>query len=93
MTENESKPAQPLLVFPCDFIVKVFGMPSAAFEELVIAIVLKQDPHYDRKTLTQRPSKDGKYVAYSLLVHVQNQTQIDDIYRDLTASPLVLMAL
>jgi putative lipoic acid-binding regulatory protein len=89
-TPDESKP---LLTFPCDFVVKIFGAPSDEFENTVIAIITKHYPDFAGSSITRRPSKDGKYVAYSISVHVNSQEHLDNIYRDLTSNPLVLMAL
>jgi uncharacterized protein len=90
MTTEDNKP---LLEFPCDFIIKIFGVPSEAFDRNVLDIINKHYPDFAESSITRRPSKDGKYVAYSISVHVKSQEQLDNIYRDLTANPLVLMAL
>ncbi|MES2219120.1 MAG: DUF493 domain-containing protein [Pseudomonadota bacterium] len=90
MTTEDNKP---LLEFPCDFIIKIFGAPSVAFDQMVLEIITKHYPDFAESSITKRPSKDGKYVAFSISVHVNSQEQLDNIYRDLTANPLVLMAL
>jgi uncharacterized protein len=91
MTEPEDKKS--LMTFPCDFIIKVFGTPSEDFENHVIAAITKHYEDFADSSIVRRPSKDGKYVAYSITVHVNSQQQLDNIYRDLTENPLVLMAL
>lgn len=82
-----------IMTFPCDFVIKVFGVPSDDFENHVIAMISKHYADFAESSIVRRPSKDGKYVAYSINIHVNSQEQLDNIYRDLTANPLVLMAL
>jgi putative lipoic acid-binding regulatory protein len=89
MTE-EKKSA---LTFPCDFPVKVFGITTDEFEPAVVKMIRKYQPDLHPSAVTQRPSKDGKYLALTILVHANSQEQLDRIYHDLSSSPLVLMAL
>lgn len=81
------------LVFPCDFVIKVFGLASDTFEISVLGIIRKHVPDLGETAIKNRHSKDGKYLALSVSVHVNSKEQLDAIYRDLTSNPLVLMAL
>jgi putative lipoic acid-binding regulatory protein len=91
MTTPEDKKS--LLEFPCDFVIKIFGVDSPEFDSGVIGILTNHFSDFADSAITRRPSKDGKYVAYSISLYVHSQEQLDNIYRDLTANPLVLMAL
>jgi hypothetical protein len=91
MTEDNT-PASPL-IFPCDFVIKVFGVATEQFEVQVLEILRGQNQDLHESAVRGRPSKDGKYLALSLTVHVESQKELDDIYYALTASPYVLMAL
>jgi putative lipoic acid-binding regulatory protein len=82
-----------LLEFPCDFPIKVFGQTGEGFGELVLSIVRRHIPETDSTALTSRPSKGGKYTAVTVTVRAQSQEQLDAIYRELTSSPQVVMAL
>lgn len=82
-----------LLTFPCDFTIKVFGIKSDEFETTVLGIIHKHVPNLSENSLQQRASANGKYNALSITVHVDSKAQLDDIYRDLSSSPVVLMAL
>lgn len=86
--QNES-----LLKFPCDFPIKVFGLASDEFNAYVLGVIHKHIPDFSDQAFKSRPSENGKYRALSITVHVESKEQLDDIYKDLTASPLVLMAL
>lgn len=84
---------QPVLTFPCDFIIKVFGLASDEFETAVITIIRKYVNDIREDTFRTRPSKDGKYLAMTATIKVDSREQLDNIYRELSSSPLVLMAL
>jgi len=84
---------QSLLTFPCEFIIKAFGAASDEFEVAVISIIKNHIKDLHEDTFRTRPSKDGKYFAITITVHVDSQEQLDQIYRELSANPLILMAL
>lgn len=86
-------PQQPVLVFPCDFPIKTFGLNNEAFEIEVLSIIRTTVPDIAETAITTRPSKDGKYLAVTVLVHVESKEQLDTIYRNLSANPKILMAL
>lgn len=83
----------PLLNFPCDFVIKAFGISSDDFEKAVITIIRHHVTNLRENSITTRTSKDGKYLAITITVPVENQEQLDNIYRELSTHPLVLMAL
>jgi putative lipoic acid-binding regulatory protein len=82
-----------LLTFPCDFPIKVFGLASPTFEASIISIVKEVLPHFNASAVKMQESGGGKYHSLTLTVHVNSRETLDEIYRRLTASPLVLMAL
>lgn len=79
--------------FPCEFPIKVFGMASDQFETAIMKIIRKHAPEITEAAISKRPSSDGKYLAFTILVNVENQEQLDKIYYDLTACPQVKIAL
>ena len=92
-----------LLKFPTPFPIKamgrmhqgkngVDGLPSD-FAQIVIDIVLKHAPDLDSKLVEMRPSKNGNFLSVTATVNATSKKQLDDIYRELSAHPLVLMAL
>ena len=82
-----------LLQFPCDFLIKAFGNASDQFELEVLNIIRTHVAELKENAISCRPSKDNKYLAISITVHVESKAQIDNIYRDLSSNPHVLMAL
>ncbi len=81
------------LTFPCEFVIKVFGLASDEFKNNILTLVRKHQPNLSEDAIQNRPSKDGKYVALSITVYVASQEQLDTIYRELSTNPHVLMAL
>ena len=81
------------LTFPCDFPIKIFGLASDEFEIEVLTIIKKHIKELPETALKHRASKEGKYLAITVTVPVESQEQLDDIYRALTSSSHVLMAL
>jgi putative lipoic acid-binding regulatory protein len=88
---SEEKP--PLLEFPCNFPIKLFGLNQAGLETLILAIVRSHVPDITADALSSRLSKGGKYTAVTITVCAQSQSQLDAIYRDLTACVEIVMAL
>lgn len=88
-----SQITESLLQFPCEFVVKVFGLASDEFEAEAIMIVRKHVTELRENAIRSRLSKDKKYLALTITIQATSKEQVDDIYRDLSANPHVLMAL
>jgi len=93
MTDNSHPGEESLLKFPCDFTLKIFGLKSDEFEAAVLGIVHKHAPNLSDRAIESRPSQQGKYCALSITIHADSKEQLDNIYRDLSASPHVIMVL
>jgi putative lipoic acid-binding regulatory protein len=90
---QEPSEAISALKFPCDFPIKIMGNANEEFEKTVFSIFRKHFPALKEGALKQRSSQQGKYLALTVTVHAENQKQLDDLYRDLSSSPAVIMAL
>lgn len=88
---NEEKDT--LLEFPCAFPIKVMGRATDAFEEEVIRIFRAHVPDLNKQAVTRRHSSKENYTALTVTITATSKSQLDNIYRELTASELVLMAL
>lgn len=88
MTEGTS-----LLEFPCDFPIKVMGETCDGFADAILAVVLHHAPDFDAATMEMRSSKGGRYLSLTCTVRATSQQQLDDLYRDITSHPMVVMAL
>lgn len=93
MSDQPKQPGESLLTFPCDFTLKVFGLGSDEFEAAVLQIVHKHAPNLSGRAIQSRPSESGKYLALSLTIQVDSREQLDNIYRELSSSPHVIMVL
>lgn len=81
------------LVFPCEFAIKVFGVATDRFLPQVMELVRRHLPEVEDAAFRSRASQDGKYLAVTINLYVESKEQLDAIYRELTGSQYVLMAL
>lgn len=92
MTRDGSE-AKSLLTFPTSFPIKVMGRREEAFAQTIVAIVLRHAPDFDASTVEMRPSKAGTYLSLTVTIVARSQAQLDALYGELSAHPMVLMAL
>jgi hypothetical protein len=82
-----------LLEFPCEFPLKVMGETREGFAEAVVAVVRQHAPDFDATRVEMRPSSTGKYLSLTCTIHATSKPQLDDLYRALTAHPMVKVVL
>jgi putative lipoic acid-binding regulatory protein len=87
------EPELNLLTFPCEFKIKAFGLLNSEFETTVIGIIKKHVADLKETAFSQRLSKDNKYVALTISIIAESRAQLDAIYQDLSANPIILMTL
>jgi putative lipoic acid-binding regulatory protein len=90
---SETMSEDTLFEFPCQFPIKAMGKANLELDLLVIEIVRRHAPDTKESAVTARPSKDGNFIAVTVIVEASSKQQLDAIYQDLTAHPHVLMAL
>jgi uncharacterized protein len=98
-TGSETKDT--LLEFPTTFPIKAMGRIKASgddpanreFAQTVVEIVKKHAPDFDATTVEMRPSKNGNFISVTATINATSKAQLDNIYRELTSHPSVLMAL
>jgi uncharacterized protein len=93
MADIEPHTATPLIDFPCDFPLKVMGKTESQFLETVVLLIQTILPTFSPENIESRVSSSGKYTSLTCTVHVKSQVQLDDIYRLISAHPLVKFAL
>lgn len=81
------------LTFPCEFTLKIIGYSDQTFESEVLKILNQHFPQLGEGAISLNPSKNGKYLAFTVKAPVSSQEQLDNAYRALSASPYVLFAL
>lgn len=79
-----------LLTFPCDLPIKVFGRNEQSFRSAALAIV---GEHYDEFGLREQSSRGGNYLSLTITVRAQSKSEVDAVYRALSASESILMVL
>lgn len=88
----QNKPTE-VWQFPCDFPIKIVGKANSEFETFVYATIHKHFPNLAEGTLQTRLSKDGTYIAVTVVVPATSKEQIDNVYLELTANENVIIAL
>ncbi len=82
-----------LLEFPCDFPLKIMGAADTGFVQAIVEVVLKHAPEFDAASVELRASRAGNYLSLTCTVRAVSQVQLDALYLDLTAHPLVKVVL
>jgi putative lipoic acid-binding regulatory protein len=82
-----------LLEFPCRFPIKALGKAGEDFDTLVVQIVRRHAPDLNEAAVTLRESSGGKWVSVTLVIEATSKSQLDAIYRDLSAHEKVVWAL
>jgi len=82
-----------LLEFPTAFPIKIMGEAQDGFAQAIVAIVVKHAPDFDPISTEMRPSKQGRYLGITCTITATSQAQLDALYSELSAHPLVKMVL
>lgn len=93
MADDSANRRETLLEFPCAFPIKIMGLASNDLAQTVLAVVVRHDPGFDGATMEMRASSGGKYVSLTCTVTATSQPQLDALYMELTAHPLVKVVL
>ena len=81
------------LTFPCVFPIKIMGRTQDGFAQAVSDVVRKHAPDFDPATLEMRASKEGNWLSVTASVNATSREQLDNLYRELVAHPMVKMVL
>ena len=82
-----------LIEYPSIFPIKVMGAMVDGFADAMCQVALQFDPGFDPSTIELRPSKGGNYLGVTLSITATSRAQLDDLYRTLTAHPMVKIVL
>ena len=88
MTQEDER-QEPSLEFPCEFPLKVIGINENDFGVFAVEVVQRHVPDLDHRTISHRTSGGGKYLSVSFYFIAESREQVDDLYRELTASDRV----
>jgi putative lipoic acid-binding regulatory protein len=81
------------LEFPTAFPIKVMGKRADGFAQAIVDVVHRHAPDFDASTLEMRTSREGNYLSVTATVNATSREQLDALYRDLTAHPMVKIVL
>ncbi len=82
-----------LMVFPCDFPIKIIGKATPNFSQDIITIVRHHFPDTPDSAVTMQLSGQGKYQSITVVVHALDQISLDALYQDITQHPDIHMVL
>jgi putative lipoic acid-binding regulatory protein len=88
-----SEAAASALKFPMAFPIKVMGRRDDRFAQTIVDVVLKHAPDFAPATLEMRSSREGNYLSVTATINATSREQLDSLYRELTAHPMVAMVL
>ena len=91
--KNDVENKDTLLEFPCDFPIKIMGAAQDDFAQTMLEIVFRHAPDFVAQTVEMRASSGGKYLSLTCTVRATSKLQLDNLYRELTAHPLVKVVL
>ena len=81
------------LEFPCEFPIKIMGRTRDGFAQAIVEIVVRHAPGFDPATLEMRSSRAGNYLSMTATINATSREQLDALYRELVAHPMVAMVL
>ena len=82
-----------LLVFPVDFPLKVMGRRVDGFAQAIAALVGAHVPGFDPASIELRNSSRGTYLSLTVVVRAESRAQLESLYRELAAHPMVRILL
>lgn len=82
-----------LFEFPCEFPIKVMGERRDDFAQIMVEIVTRHAPGFAAASMEMKSSKNGKYLSLTCTIRATSRAQLDDLYRELSAHPLVSIVL
>lgn len=81
------------LSFPCAFPIKVVGVRVDEFAQTILSIVARHAPEFDPASMEMRASAAGNYLSVTCVITARSRMQLDGLYRELSAHPLVKFVL
>ena len=82
-----------LLQFPTDFPIKILGRRIDRFADEMVEVLRRHAPDFDAATLEMRVSRQGTYLGLTATIRATSRAQLDGLYQELTAHPLVKVVL
>ena len=81
------------LEYPCEYPLKLMGRDEPDFHTAAKSILKDHLGDFDNASVSVRSSRNGKFVAMTITFTATSHEQLDALYRDLSDSDHVLIAL
>ncbi len=91
--EEAALERETLLEFPCEFPIKIMGPATGDFDVQIRALVTEHLGELPPTAWKIRLSAKGNFVGMTLTFTATSKSQIDALYRAITAHPDVKMCL
>jgi uncharacterized protein len=82
---------EPIQTFPGEYVFKVFGRQSPTFVERVSTIVAATFGALAPDAVSVRTSSGQNYLSVTIVVWVDDRSQLETVYTELKAEPEVLL--
>jgi len=81
------------LTFPTQFPIKIMGKRADDFAQTILDVVMRHAPDFEASSLEMRASREGNYLSVTATINATSREQLDNLYRELSAHPMVVMVL
>lgn len=85
--------ADDLIEYPSDFPIKIMGAAREDFAVTMVELIVAHDPEFHIGKVSVRASTKGNYLGLTATVRATSRDQLDNIYRALSAHPMVKVVL
>lgn len=82
-----------LLVFPCDYPIKVMARLEPGLREQLDVIVRRHAPDLDESRISERPSAQQNFVGVTYIIRALHAEQIAALFAELKSVESVLLVL
>lgn len=82
-----------LMVFPCEFPIKIIGKATPNFFTEIVAIIRKHFPEVVDTAINNQFSGKANYQSITATVYALDQASLDALYKELTQHPDMHMVL
>lgn len=79
--------------FPVVFSMKVVGTVDANLESIIVPALKNNAVDIEHVRMSARLSREGKYTAFTVTFMATSQDQLDNIYREISGNPAVIIVL
>ncbi|HTP39475.1 MAG TPA: DUF493 domain-containing protein [Steroidobacteraceae bacterium] len=85
--------SKPLLVFPCDYPIKVMARVVPELRAQLDAIVARHAGPLEAHRISERPSAQQNFIGLTYLIHAHGERQIAALFEELKQCPAVMLIL